>query len=163
MSAGGRRALIPDTDTAGFYRIWHAEGGNQKELFAVNFDPDESDLDPIGEKVLAARFPEFAFGYIGRDTFIRRWLTRHASKNRSMQATLMLARTSWRRKRPESFRSSVSKANPCLMATCGEVGLIGRPLTTMVPDSGGTIPKSDSTISVRPAPIKPEIPRISPP
>ena len=64
---------------------------------------------------------------------------------------------------PSRLRSSVTRAMPARVASAGWANLTSRPSSTMRPDGGsGLAPNRHSSSSVRPAPIRPAMPRISP-
>src|SRR5450631_561404 len=79
-----------------------------------------------------------------------------------MFAINIFSRTLAFRYKPVNFRSSVSKAMPPRMASAGELILTGFPPIWMDPPRDRVTPKTASISSVRPAPIRPATPRISP-
>jgi len=63
----GRRSRLKfeDTDLAGVYELKMARGAaTDRDLFAVNVDPAESDLRRIGPQELKRTFPDFRFRYL---------------------------------------------------------------------------------------------------
>jgi hypothetical protein len=77
-------------------------------------------------------------------------------------AAIMLSRTDSTPMIPVALRSSVRRARSFLMASAGEPIFTDLPWTTISPLSAGYMPKIVSSTSVRPAPIRPAKPRISP-
>ena len=75
---------------------------------------------------------------------------------------MMLSRTERFRYRPLLLRSSVRNAMPWRIASVGLPILTAFPRISTVPAWWGVTPNSDSMTSVRPAPIRPATPRISP-
>ena len=77
-------------------------------------------------------------------------------------AIVMFFSTLMGRTRPSPFRSSVTYAIPCPIASFGLLKRTSLPSKIMRPDSGLVMPKIECISSVRPAPTSPTNPRISP-
>ena len=63
---------------------------------------------------------------------------------------------------PSFFRSSGASTTPCLIASVGQLTKISLPSSSIVPPFFASTPNSARVDSVRPAPISPAMPRISP-
>ena len=63
---------------------------------------------------------------------------------------------------PSFFLSSGASTTPCLIASVGQLTKISLPSSSIVPPSFASTPNSARVDSVRPAPISPAMPRISP-
>ncbi|MNP24622.1 hypothetical protein D3C76_1173940 [compost metagenome] len=77
-------------------------------------------------------------------------------------AISMFSSTDRHGNRPLSLRSSVNRAKPFSMAMCGSVMRTTSPSRRISPPSLGVMPKIASATLVRPEPINPAMPRISP-
>ncbi|MNI42420.1 hypothetical protein D3C73_967160 [compost metagenome] len=124
------------------------------------FPPDSSDTSCVGLELRMRMASTWRWAKDNSSAL----LTTPALEISAMLPRAMLALIDCVSSKPSPLRSSVIKAIPCATASAGErmaATRAGEPSAT-VPLSGTSAPKIRRSNSVRPAPISPDMPKISP-
>ena len=117
---------------------------------------------PASISSLGILMEKFCFAVCTISVTFLRFTTPSLLQAMSRFGSSMLERMESFTHRPSFLRSSGASTTPWRMASMGFLILISLPSSQISPDSLGSTPKIARVVSVRPAPIRPAKPRISP-